>query len=200
MMNRKKFVFAIMAALLVCFLAHAASVAAEPAKATIEITGKKTIKAVKSGKAWTAVVDGKQLSATPGGKGGFTLKSGAAIVAAGKTKEDKLKFRTKNGAFYMSLKFKTDKIKIGLKEDDPAPWEIKFYPDKTKVKRSEKELGKINYYPENKKLKAKNAAGATVAECKDLKKKSAALAPFLMDGLDSQKKAFLALILLAMDK
>lgn len=200
MMNRKNFAFAIMAALVLFCSACIAHGAAAPTKATIEITGRKTIKAVKSGTGWTALVDGKQLAATPDGQGGFSLVSGPTVIAIGRTRDNKLKFKTKAGAFFMSVKFKTDKIKIGLKEDDPSPWDIKFYPDKIKVKRADKELGKINYYPANKKLKAKNAAGATVAECKDLKYKSAVLAPFLMDGLDAQKQAFLALILLALDK
>ena len=87
-----------------------------------------------------------------------------------KKKDLKYKLYDPNGKlrFKVKLKPEDNKIKISQMEEDPAPWSLKKKDpeNKYKVKKAEKEIGKIKYYPENNKIKVKDTGDGEICSLK----------------------------------
>jgi hypothetical protein len=128
--------------------------------------------------------------------GRVAMTSGGKKVASGKVKGEKIKLQDAAGAFYLTFKFTAEKTKITVKEGED-PWELKVKPDKIKVARGEKTLGKVKYYKDTGKLKVKDAEEATVAQSRDLKRLSAAPGVLLIPGLTTEKRDLIMLVLFA---
>ncbi|MFC1850016.1 hypothetical protein ACFL27_07485 [candidate division CSSED10-310 bacterium] len=75
-----------------------------------------------------------------------------------KIKDDKYRIINADNSLRFKVKYSPDKIKVYRTEDDPQPWSIKLKDDKLrfKVKKGELELGQIKFYPEKSKLKVKD--------------------------------------------
>ncbi len=129
-----------------------------------------------------------------------TFSQGGSLVASGKLEEGKLKLKTPDGSFYFKVKFKEDKTKVYLSDEDEEGYSIKIKEDKYKIKRGETELGKIKFYPDNGKLKVKDVNDAELAVSKDMGRLTAAPAGFAIPDLDGPRRYFLLLYLLAMNK
>ena len=65
---------------------------------------------------------------------------------------------------------------------------------------TEDELGKVKYYPDKGKLKAKDMAGNERAASKDVGKLSGGLAPFIIKDLNQDQRNYLMLLIFAMGK
>jgi hypothetical protein len=164
-----------------------------------------TVTVKKSGSRWEMTDGGKTYTVEETGNSTYKFLENGDQVATGAFKEaDKFKFKTSDGKLYMKLKFKNEdganKIKISLEDTELEPWSLKFKEDKVKVMKGDTELGKVKFYPEDNKLKAKDASEKEVAQTKDLTRLSAALGPYLISELDPAHRNCLILILLAMGK
>ncbi len=96
-------------------------------------------------------------------------KAGYRFIMGGreyrvKEKENGYKIYDPSGSMIYKIKEKEGKIKVMKSEDDPSPWAIKFKGDHYKVVSGERELGKIKFYNDKKKMKVKDAKGAEVCE------------------------------------
>ena len=100
---------------------------------------------------------------------------------------------------FLTFSISSDKVKLPF--SSPAnPWEIKIKAEKVKVVHGDTIFGKVKYYPESGKLKAKDAAGNTLAEMRGVGGLSAALGVFLVEPIDKDQAVFLTLYLLANGK
>ena len=152
------------------------------------------IKALEGG-VWEAKGAGGQYRLEPG-KGDkliFTLPDQTRIEAV--VQVDRAKFK-RNGDLWLGVKLYPDKIKVDLTESGSGDWEYKDKGDKIKVYRGEGQTGKVKYYPETGKLKAKDNDEKEVAVIKGAGRPSAVLAPFLSTGLSPERQVCLALLLL----
>ena len=184
----------------------ASATAAPPTSniATVKIetytAGKQTVTLTRTadGK-FTTDIGGRTLSAETGASRELTISEGGKRIASGINEGDKLKLKSPDGSLILELKFKVDKIKVTLDENS-TPWELKIKADKIKVDKDAKEYGDIKYKAENGKLKAKNAAKQEMASTKDVPRLSALLSPFLMDGVDQEKRDLLLITLFTLDR
>ena len=164
-----------------------------------------TLTVKHSGSRWEMTDGGKTYAVEDTGNGTYKFFEGGNQIAAGAFKEaDKFKFKGGDGKLYLKLKFKNedgaDKIKVSLTDDELEPWSLKFKEDKVKVMKGETELGKVKFYPDEKKLKAKDASDKEVAQTKDIPRLSASLGALLISDLDAAHRDCLLLTLLAMGK
>ncbi|MBN1106022.1 MAG: hypothetical protein JXL84_21610 [Deltaproteobacteria bacterium] len=120
-------------------------------------------------------------------------------VGSGRFKGEKLNLSWKDRPRFTEVRFTPEKIKVTVR-DGETPWEIKFRKDKVKVVRDGKEYGSIKFYPENGKLKAKNAGGDEIAVLRNAGGLSGAFAPFLVEGLDEEGRNLLILLFFALDR
>ena len=137
----------------------------------------------QNGTEWTAtegadvfVIDyknGKEFSLTKNGK---ALASGT--LATGK-------LALTGDSFFLELKFKEEKIKV-FSSSGAMPYEIKMKEDKVKVVWSELEYGKVKFYADTQKLKAKDKDDTEVAVMKDAGKLRSALAAFFNQRFNSR--------------
>ena len=175
-----------------------------PAAFSITYGGGKNTLAVKkeSPEKWTATAEGKTLTLAVAPGNEFTCLDGTEAVASGKLQGGELKLLTKDNKFFLRIKFKEEKIKVFLSDDKAAiPWDFKYKEGKVKVVIGETELGKVKYDAEKGgKLKVKDVAENVVAESRDLNRLTAVPAPFLVQQLDPHQRAFLVLILSALNK
>ena len=96
-------------------------------------------------------------------------KAGYRLVLGGKEyrmkeKESGFKIYDSAGAMIFKIKEKEDKIKILRSENDPAPWAVKLKGDHYKVMSGDKEIGKVKFYGDKKKIKVKDAKGTDICE------------------------------------
>jgi hypothetical protein len=88
---------------------------------------------------------------------------GGEVVVVVKSDTDKFKLKDEAGKLLWKVKLKDDKVKISDTEegDGDNTFSIKTKDDGFKVKRGEdKELGKVKFYPDDKRIKVKDAAGS----------------------------------------
>lgn len=95
--------------------------------------------------------------------------AGFLLVLGGKEykmkgKEKGYKIYNPSGALVYKIKEKDAKIKILRSENDPAPWAVKLKGDHYKVASGEREIGKVKFYGDKKKIKVKDTGGAEVCE------------------------------------
>ncbi len=148
--------------------------------------------------AWTCRADGNRLVVEVTGGDVKLLRDGRR-VAAGKVDGARLEVTGADGAAVFSFKFYPDKTKVFL-PGRTDPIEFKRKEDKVKVVVKGEEVGKVKYYGDTGKLKAKNAAGEVVAQTRDMGRLSAALAPFVVADLNEDLRIQLCLVLLALGK
>ena len=147
---------------------------------------------------WTARIDDRKYSLQGDGQGKYEFKWPDGKLDG---KLASSKFKLKNGdEDFLEVKFSGDKIKIRL-PDSQNDWSIKSKDGKLKVFEGEIEIGKVQYYPETGKLKAKDNAGIEVAEMKEAGWERAVLAPFLMGGaVPLEQRLFLVLLFFSQEK
>ncbi len=156
------------------------------------------VKVRREGNEWECKIPDRLVAKVVEGRDVSLLRNDE-IVATGNLKSDKLVLSKPDGTAYAGLNFKAEKIKITL-GDDAKVWELKDKGEKYKVRVGEVEFGKVQYYPDNQKNKAKDASGNTVAETKSIGRRSASLGAYLIANADDETKAFLLMILLALGK
>jgi len=163
----------------------------------IELGGGRTILEVTSddSTAWSCSMGGEQLSVSVD-DGKYSLKKGTNTVASGTLDGGKLTLEDESGGTYLKLKFKVDKIKIWLGADTTL-WELKRKENKYKVRVGDTRYGKVKYYPDNGKTKAKDTSESVVAESKAFENLSPALGAFLIKEADNERATFLAMVLMA---
>ena len=148
---------------------------------------------------WTAAEGSKTYGVIFGNDTEIDFVENGQTVARGQLKAGKLKMAGEDGRPYLELKLRHDKIKTTF-ADEGQPWEIKIRADKIKVVRDDKEFGKVKYYRDTGKLKAKGSDDKVAAEVRQLGRLSAALAPFLVPDLGKGPRNFVTLILLALER
>lgn len=132
-------------------------------------------------------------------KGALVFKKGYQTLASGRFKGEKLDMTTGSGDAFLNLKVTADKIKFS-EPGSSTPWELKIKSDKIKLVYGDVEYGKVKYYPETGKIKAKDRMGKTVAEIRDHSGLTAAPGAFLAENFPKDKAVFLALFLISHGK
>ncbi|MBU1171361.1 MAG: hypothetical protein KKD44_17520 [Proteobacteria bacterium] len=131
--------------------------------------------------------------------GVLVFNKGYQMIATGRFKGDKLDMATGTGDGFLFVKVTADKIKFGASSTTMS-WEFKIKPDKIKIVYGSMEYGKVKYYPDTGKIKAKDKSDKTVAEIKDSKGLTAAPGAFLVDDFSQDKAVFLCLLVLSLGK
>ena len=85
-----------------------------------------------------------------------------AVIAVVKSDGAKLKIKDEGGKLLWKIKLKDDKVKIADNEELVNAYSIKTRDDGFKVKLGETELGKVKFYPDDKRIKVKDAGGNAV--------------------------------------
>lgn len=175
--------------------------AGQSVQADIRVISKEAEAAIskETGNVWSCRQKGTRYVLDTDAQGKVTFEKESKVLAQGTFKADKLTLSMENGEIYAYLKFAPDKIKFSQDSTDSL-WEFKLNDDKIKVVYGASEYGKVKYYPETKKLKAKNKAGNTEVEFKGADGLSAAAGAYLVSNLDPEKRICLVLILLSMGK
>lgn len=88
-------------------------------------------------------------------------KTGYRLIMGGKEyrvkeKENGYKLYAPSGSLMYKIKEKENKIKVLKSENDPAPWSLKYKGDHYKVTSGDRDLGKVKYYGDKKKIKVKD--------------------------------------------
>lgn len=174
---------------------------AQSARADIKVISKDPEARIsrESDALWSCRQDGTRYVLEREDSGILLFKKESRIIARGMPKGDKLTLNTESGTVYASFKFKSDKIKC-TPDGSSAEWEFKIKSGKIKVMYGGMEQGKIKFYPDTGKVKAKNRMGNTEAEFKGLSALSAAPGVYLITSADAEKRICLGLVLLMMGK
>jgi hypothetical protein len=183
--------------LVVWCVAHSLS-AAEPSW-TITYGGAKSAVIVKSGDQWTITAEGQRLSLSLTADGTMQLRRGDTLVASGKRNKTALDLTASTGS-YLKLELSAAKTRIWLNSDAKAI-ECRLKEGQIRVSQADKELGRVKYYSDTKKAKAKTPSDEEVALLRDATGPGAFLMPFLLDGtVPSEKRMVLVLVLCALDR
>lgn len=86
-------------------------------------------------------------------------RQGGTFAAEVKADGNKVKLKDDAGKLLWKIKISDDKIKISDNEENQNPFEIKRKEDGFKVVRGETDIGKVNRYPEDGRIKVKGADG-----------------------------------------
>jgi hypothetical protein len=167
----------------------------------ISLEGGKQIHVRKVGdSSWQAELDGKTyLLRTEAGNRYLFSPPGERPVD-GMLKDGKMKMM-RGGAIFMEVKLGPEKIKVNPTGREADTWSFKLKGEKIKVSRLDIEMGKVKYYPESGKLKAKDSNGLEAAASKDIGRLSASLAPFLMgEPVTREQRIFLVLLCFAIGR
>ena len=161
--------------------------------------GETQVKIKKMGEGrWTARIDDNKYVLQTKGKGKYEYKWPDGQLD-GKLTPDKFKLK-KGEEDFLEVKFTDEKIKIKL-PNSSNDWELKYKDNRFKVEEDNVEVGKVQYYPDTGKLKAKDNADNQVAEMKDAGRLRAAVAPFLMgEAVPMEQRLFLVLLFFSLDK
>lgn len=128
--------------------------------------------------------------------GSLVFKKNRRILASGRFKGEKITLTAETGGWFLSLKVKPGKIKV-FPDTSSSPFEFKVKPGKVKVVYGGVDYGKVKYYPDTGKLKAKDSMGNTVAEMRGLYTLNAAPGAFLVESFSRDQSVFMALFLLS---
>lgn len=106
-----------------------------------------------------------------------------------KQKGNKHRLFYEDGLLCFSVKITPEKIKISLVEDDPFPWSLKKKNDglQFKVRKGDKKIGKIKFYPDKNKIKAKDAGENELCSVKSDRISAVPVVCFL-EGLSDKEK------------
>ena len=89
-------------------------------------------------------------------------KSGDEVVAFVKPGDGKFKLKTKDGKLLWKVKLKADKVKISDNEEGDNAYAIKKKDDGFNVALGDRKLGKVKFYPDDDRIKVKDADGNAV--------------------------------------
>ena len=201
MKTRPTFLLAL--SLLVASLPAAAVTPASPPDPNTVVVrssgGSKSITVVEKGNALEIVLpNGDRLVGDPkGDKRKYRRASGGQQVFEVKAGDGGFKLRTPDGKLLWKVKIAEDKIKVSDNEENANPWSLKTkYDDKVKVvDASEKEIAEVRFYPD--KTKVKGASGAELWECASPRRRSAAFGVLALDRIPEEHRAVLMAEILA---
>ncbi len=88
----------------------------------------------------------------------YALENGSLIAEVKFKDADGFKVRTSDGTLLWKIKIAADKIKISDNEENQNAFEIKKNADGAKIERGETKLGEVKFYPDKQKIKVKDAA------------------------------------------
>ncbi len=161
--------------------------------------GSKSITVVEKGNVLEIVLpNGDRLVGDPkGDKRKYRRASGGPQVLEVKAGDGGFKLRTTDGKLLWKVKIAEDKIKVSDNEENANPWSLKTkYDDKVKVvDASEKEIAEVRFYPD--KTKVKGASGAELWECASPRRRSAAFGVLALDRIPEEHRAVLMAEILA---
>ena len=161
--------------------------------------GTKSFTVVEKGNALEVVLpNGDRLVGDPSGeKRKYRRASGGAQLFEVKAGDGGFKLRTADGKLLWKVKIAEDKIKVSDNEENQNPWSLKTkYDDKAKVvDASDKEIAEVRFYPD--KTKVKSAAGAELWECTSPRRRSAAFGVLALDRIPEEHRAILMAEILA---
>lgn len=161
--------------------------------------GSKSITVVEKGNALEIVLPtGDRLVGDPkGDKRKYRRASGGPQLLEVKAGDGGFKLRTTDGKLLWKVKIAEDKIKVSDNEENANPWSLKTkYEDKVKVvDASDKEIAEVRFYPD--KTKVKSAAGAELWECASPRRRSAAFGVLALDRIPEEHRAILMAEILA---
>ena len=161
--------------------------------------GSKRITVVEKGNALEIVLpNGDRLVGDPkGDKRKYRRASGGPQFLEVKAGDGGFKLRTTDGKLLWKVKIAEDKIKVSDNEENANPWSLKTkYEDKVKVvDASDKEIAEVRFYPD--KTKVKGAAGAELWECASPRRRSAAFGVLALDRIPEEHRAILMAEILA---
>ncbi|MBK6406761.1 MAG: hypothetical protein IPF66_17995 [Holophagales bacterium] len=161
--------------------------------------GSKSITVVEKGNALEIVLpNGDRLVGDPkGDKRKYRRASGGPQLLEVKAGDGGFKLRTTDGKLLWKVKIAEDKIKVSDNEENANPWSLKTkYEDKVKVvDASDKEIAEVRFYPD--KTKVKGAAGAELWECASPRRRSAAFGVLALDRIPEEHRAILMAEILA---
>jgi len=180
--------------------APAAFAGGSPANLAFLVNGKAFVGTASGSDAWTMTVEGQTYSLSRQADGTLSFTQGSTRIASGKLSGDTL---VMNGAEkpFLTVKIGAEKIRFSLVAGDPDPLLFKFKDDKIKVGRDTFEIGKVKFYADTRKLKAKTEAEVEVAVARDCERLSAVLAPFLLEKeLPLEQRVFLALLMMSLGR
>ena len=186
--------------------ALAASVAAAPPGApdpnTVVVRsagGSKTITVVEKGNTIEITLpNGEKLAGEPSGeKRKYRPAAGGPQRFEVKPGENGFKLRTSDGKLLWKVKIDDDKIKVSDNEENANPYALKTkYDDKVKVvDASEKELAEVRFAPD--KTKVKGADGAELWETSSPRRRSAAFGVLALEKVPEEHRAILMAEILA---
>lgn len=141
---------------------------------------------------------GERLVGEPAGeKRKYRRASGGAPLCEVKPGENGFKLRTSDGKLLWKVKIDTDKIKVSDNEENQNPWSLKTkYDDKAKVvDASDKEIAEVRFYPD--KTKVKGAAGAELFECSSPRRRTASFGVLALERIPEEHRAILMAEILA---
>ncbi|MBF0510134.1 MAG: hypothetical protein HQK57_14565 [Deltaproteobacteria bacterium] len=154
----------------------------------------------KDREGWQAIAEGQAYTLRVDAQGAITFLKNGRAVANGKMRGSTVKLSAA-GAPYGQLKLKADKIKIALADDGFYGWTLKYKTDKIKVLKDRKKVGKVAFYPNTGKLKAKDVKNQEVAVLTGAGRLSGILAPFLMGNeVNMDRRVCLVLLFLALNR
>ena len=165
----------------------------------VSYDGSKSAVVTWDGDLWRLQAEGQRLSLTRAADGAITLRKNDAVVATSKPSGGELVLQ---GAETRVLKFefKADKIQV-WSSPDGDPVEFKAKDGEFKVRQGKTELGKIKFYPDTGKIKAKNVADEEVAVCRGRTQAKAACGAFLLPAdTPADQKLLAFLVLVALDR
>jgi len=161
--------------------------------------GSKSFTVVEKGNALEVVLpNGDRLVGDPSGeKRKYRRASGGAQLFEVKAGDGGFKLRTADGKLLWKVKIAEDKIKVSDNEENQNPWSLKTkYEDKVKVvDASEKDVAEVRFYPD--KTKVKSAAGVELFECSSPRRRSAAFGVLALDRIPEEHRAILMAEILA---
>ncbi|MBF0551830.1 MAG: hypothetical protein HQK60_15010 [Deltaproteobacteria bacterium] len=154
----------------------------------------------KDREGWQAIAEGQAYTLRVDAQGAITFLKNGRAVANGKLRGSTVKLSAA-GSSYGQLKLKADKIKIALTDDGFYGWTLKYKTEKIKVLKDKKKVGKIAFYSNTGKLKAKNVKNQEVAVLTGAGRLSGILAPFLMGNeVNLDRRVCLVLVLSALNR
>ena len=113
--------------------------------------------------------------------------------------QDKITLTRQDGGDYLQIKDDGEKLKVRI-SGQPQQWSIKKKDDKDayKIKQGDNNFGKVKFYPEKSKVKAKDEAGTEVCMMRANALKPAP-ALCLMNDIAQKDKLMLFLLFVAYD-
>jgi hypothetical protein len=161
--------------------------------------GSKSFTVVEKGNSLEVLLpSGERLVGDPSGeKRKYRRASGGPQLFEVKPGENGFKLRTNDGKLLWKVKIDADKIKVSDNEENASPYSLKTkYEDKVKVvDAAEKEIAEVRFYPD--KTKVKSAAGAELFECASPRRRSASFGVLALDRIPEEHRAILMAEILA---